>query len=71
MDGQVPGDMNYAEWLAKKPAAFQDEVLGATRGRLFREGKMPLTSFVNNAGREYTLDDLRKRDAAAFKRAGL
>ena len=71
MDGQVPGDMNYAEWLAKKPAAFQDEVLGATRGRLFRDGKMPLTSFVNNAGREYTLDDLRKRDAAAFKRAGL
>ena len=71
MDGHVPGDMNYADWLAKKPAAFQDEVLGATRGRLFRDGKMPLTSFVNNAGREYTLDELRKRDAAAFKRAGL
>lgn len=71
MDGQVAGDMTFGQWIKDKPASFQDDVLGPTRGRLFRDGKMPLTSFVNNAGREYTLDELRKRDAAAFKRAGL
>lgn len=70
MDGQVPDDMSYAEWLKKKPASFQDEVLGKTKGKLFREG-MPVDRFVNNQGVTYTLDELRKRDAEYFERAGL
>ena len=65
----MPGDMNYADWLAKKPAAFQDEVWRNPWAPVprWQDAAYPVR---NNAGREYTLDELRKRDAAAFKRAG-
>lgn len=71
MDGQVAGDMTFGQWIKGKPASFQDDVLGPTRGRLFREGKMSVDSFVDNKGRVLTLDDLRRRDKAAFVRANL
>jgi hypothetical protein len=70
MDGQVPAKMTYNEWLKGKPAAFQNEVLGPSRAKLFRAG-MPVDRFVNRAGDKLTLDDLRKRDAEYFRKAGL
>jgi hypothetical protein len=57
--------------LRGKPAEFQDEILGVTKGRLFREGGLTLDRFVDSKGREYSLDELRKRDADAFEKAGL
>jgi len=70
MDGQVPAKMTYNEWLKTKPAEFQNEVLGPSRAKLFRAG-MPVDRFVNRAGDKLTLDDLRKRDAEYFRKAGL
>lgn len=70
MDGQVPEAETYQSWLKKKPAAFQDEVLGPNRGKLFREG-MPLDRFVDQSGKEYTLKQLKAKDSALFKRAGI
>jgi hypothetical protein len=69
--GTVPAETTYAEFLTRQTPAFQDEVLGATRGALFRDGKMPLTKFVNSSGRTYTLDELRTMEPSAFTRAGL
>lgn len=71
MDGQIPADTTFGQWLAKKPASFQDDVLGVTKGKLFRNGGLTLDRFVDRAGREYTLDELRKRESAAFEKAGL
>lgn len=71
MDGQVAGDIKYGQWLKSKPAAFQDDVLGAERGKLFRDGGMAVDRFADSRGREYSLDELRKRDADAFASAGL
>lgn len=71
MDGQVAGDLNYSDWLRGKPAAFQDEVLGPTRGKLFRDGKVDIDRFTNDKGKVYSLDELRRRDAALFERAGV
>jgi hypothetical protein len=70
MDGQVPEAETYQTWLKKKSAAFQDEVLGPSRGKLFREG-MPLDRFVDQSGKEYTLKQLRSKDATLFKKAGI
>jgi len=69
--GQVAADMSYADWLKAQSAARQDEILGPTRGKLMREGKMPFDSFYTDRGIYMTLDQLRARNAAAFKRAGL
>ena len=39
-------------WLGRQSAAFQDDVLGRTRGLLFRKGGLRLDRFVNRAGDE-------------------
>jgi hypothetical protein len=71
MDGQVPGETTYAEWLKKQSAGRQDEILGATRGKLMREGGLNLDRFYNEKGKTLTLAEIRARDAAAFAKAGL
>lgn len=57
---QVDGSTTYQQWLKRQSASFQDDVLGPTRGRLFREG-LELDRFVDDSGRQYTLDQLRSR----------
>jgi hypothetical protein len=71
LDGQVPAATTYGQWLARQSAARQDDVLGPTRGKLFRAGGLPLERFYNDKGRYLTLEQLRERDAAAFRRAGV
>jgi SPP1 gp7 family putative phage head morphogenesis protein len=71
MNGQIPDDITYEAWLKKRPASFQDEVLGVTKGKLFRSGELKLDRFVSRQGHVYSLDELRKRDASAFTKAGL
>lgn len=69
MDGQVAESETYQTWLQKQPAAFQDDVLGPSRGKLFRDGGMQLDRFVDRNGASLTLDQLRVKDAEAFKAA--
>lgn len=71
MDGQVPAETTYQDWLKSRSAAEQDDILGPSRGLLFRKGGLSVDRFVDRAGRELTLDQLRSRDKAAFDRAGL
>lgn len=71
IDGQTPESTTYQSWLKAKPASFQDEVLGKTKGKLFRDGGLTLDRFVNDKGHVYTLDELKQRDKSAFERAGL
>ena len=71
MDGQVPKDVTYLEWMKTLSPDEQDAVLGPTRGRLMRDGKLPPERMYGHNGQYLTLDDLRASDAAAFDRAGL
>ena len=71
MDGQVPAETTYLEWLGKQPAGVQDEVLGPTRAKLYRDGKLPMDRMYGDKGQWLSIDQLRARDAAAFKRAGM
>ena len=71
MDGQVPADTTYADWLKNQSAARQIEVLGPTRAKLMRDGNLPLESMYSQKGVYKTLEQIRASDAAAFKRAGL
>lgn len=61
MDGQVAQTETYQSWLKKKPEAFQDEVLGQERAKLFRDGT-PLDRFVDDSGHRYTIDELKKKE---------
>lgn len=69
MNGQVSADQTYSDWLRKQPVAFQDDVLGESKGRLFRKGGLSLDRFIDRAGREYTLDELKRRERDAWAAA--
>jgi SPP1 gp7 family putative phage head morphogenesis protein len=71
MNGQVPAKTTYNDWLKKQPVGFQDDVLGKAKGQLFRKGGLPLDRFTDRAGREYTLPELKAREASAFAKAKL
>ncbi len=71
MNGQVPSDITYNEWLKKQPADIQEIALGKTRAKLFRAGGLDVQNFVNQNRVQFTLADLRKREAGAFSKAGL
>lgn len=64
--GPVPDDMDYGAWLKQQPVAVQNEVLGVKKAQLFREGGLEMSAFVDKAGKEYTLDELKRRDAAVW-----
>jgi hypothetical protein len=71
MDGQIPAETTFGEWIEKQNAARQDEKLGPTRGKLLREGGLKFDRLYNEKGVFLTLAELKARDAEAFKRAGL
>lgn len=63
--------ITYNEWLKGQPASVQDEALGAMKAKLFREGGLSVTKFVDEKGRPLTLDQLKEIEPAAFVKAGL
>ena len=71
MDGATAGATTYAQWLGRQSAAMHDDILGPTRGALFRRGGLPLERFANDKGKWLTLSQLKARDAQAFERAGV
>jgi SPP1 gp7 family putative phage head morphogenesis protein len=71
LTGTVPATVTYQEWLTTQSNAFQDDILGPTRGALFRDGGLTLDKFVNRTGDEINLHDLAAKQADAFRAAGL
>lgn len=71
MDGQVPEQTTYADWIKGQSAARQDDILGPARGKLLRDGGLTLDRFADDRGKWISLDALRQRNAEAFRRAGL
>lgn len=71
LDGQVPADKSYAQWIKEQSAERQDEVLGVTRGKLLREGGLQMEDLYSFRGEFLTIDELRKKEYGAFKKAGI
>ena len=71
MDGQVPADQTYGQWLAKQPKAVQADVLGKEKVRYFEllsEKYGPqnaIVKLVRDDGSELTLQQLQRRYGAA------
>lgn len=69
--GRVPASTNYQDFLKRQPVGFQNDVLGETKGTLFRKGGLTVQDFVDKNGAELTLPQLAKVHSDAFRRAGL
>lgn len=67
MDGPVPADTTYGEWLAKQPKTVQAEVLGPARVGYFQKlsneygPKNAIAKLMRDDGSELTLEQLRAR----------
>lgn len=60
MDGTVPAEQTFGQWLKKQSAGRQDEVLGPVRAGLFRKG-MALDEFYSDKGRYLSIEELMQR----------
>lgn len=72
MDGVVK-NQTYYEWLKNQPAQYQDEVLGKTRAKLFRDGGMTVERFralqLDKHFTPLTLEQMRALEPKAFDKA--
>jgi len=71
MDGKVSSDLTYHEWLKKQSNATQLDALGRKRFDLWKEGGVAPERFINDEGRQFTLDELKRKMPDAFSDAGL
>lgn len=69
--GPVSDKTTYASWFKRQGAAKQDDIVGPTRGALYRKGGIEFTDFYNDKGKYLTLEELRESNAKAFKAAGM
>ena len=72
---QVNAETTYYSWLKTQPASFQDDVLGPTRGKLFRNGGLDSAQFakleLNKNYKPRTIKQMREEAPEAFKQANL
>lgn len=58
-DGGPTLQENVTQWLRRRGPVFQDEVLGPTRARMFRDGKLTSRALIDSAtGKPLTLEEL-------------
>lgn len=60
MDGQVPAQKTYEEWLKGKSESFQRQVLGDGRYELWKDGSVKAAQFIDQRGNPLTIDELKK-----------
>lgn len=74
-DHNVRASTTYYEWLKRQPKYFQIDALGPTRAELFRNGGLDADEFarlsLDKNFQPLTLEQMRKKNPAAFARAGL
>lgn len=62
----VSSGVDYMNWLKTQPAQFQDDVLGKTKGKIFRNSGISADKFagllVNRVGEPLTIKDMAKKD---------
>ena len=72
MNGQVPADTTYNQWLRGRVQAGDmgtvREALGPSRAKLFAAGGLDVTAFTDRRGRLFTLEQLRRREPDVFER---
>lgn len=68
MDGQVPADMDYGEWLERQSAERQERVLGPTRYRLIQEGRVTMDQLYTPTGEFKTIEQLMRSDRVEMAR---
>lgn len=67
MNGEVPANQTYPEWLREQSKEFQESVLGKERAALWRSNQVTIDRFIGSDGDPLTLDELRRREGLTGK----
>lgn len=70
IDGPVPADLSFREWLETQPRSVQDEVLGKTKADAWRSGSLALEHMLGSDLEPLTLAELRALDRIPNKNDG-
>ena len=60
MDGAVPAEFTYEDWIKRKPEVFQKQVLGEARWRLWNSGKIGFVDLVDQRSNPLSLEALQE-----------
>ena len=60
MNGQVPADISFSQFMKNKGIKFQDDLLGKKRAQLWRNDDITLTQLVDMRGNPLTLTQLEE-----------
>ena len=71
INGAEPSSITYGQWLKRQSVEIQEEVLGKTKARLFRDGNLPIQRFTDSRLNTLTLDELRAKEKKTFERLNL
>jgi SPP1 gp7 family putative phage head morphogenesis protein len=58
MNGQVPANLTYDDWLRLQPEAVQRQVLGNTKWRLWQEGGLSMRDMISQDHRPLRISEL-------------
>lgn len=61
MNGYVPQDINFNDWLKTQPKEVIEKTLGKGRAELFLQGKITMRDLITQQGRELDLSDIYKK----------
>lgn len=62
IDGPVPADVTFQDWLEDQGVQVQNEVLGATKAAAWRSGKLSIDQMLGRDLQPLTLEQLRRLD---------
>lgn len=57
-----PPRVTFPEWLQDQSPEVQDEVLGKTRARWFREGRVKFDQLVDQSNKPLTIEEIRRHE---------
>lgn len=63
MDGQVAGATRFEDWIERQSIPRQEQVFGAERARLYREGQVKFADLFRANGSYRSLDELRAMES--------
>lgn len=74
-DGYIDANESYYDWLRRQSKETQDDILGPTMGKVFRDGGVTNEQFAKmNLGKNFkpiTIAEMREANPEAFRRASL
>lgn len=61
--------VSYSDWLKGQERSTVENILGTRKAGLFLDGELTLDRFVNETGKEYSLEQLQQAEQHAWKKS--